>query len=182
MASFDVLANAVFHNGGKEDAQLLKSFLINKVPLLLCQLFPPSFSGPSAEPCITNALNQVDSNMFPTASLMFDESRSPNNPYTESVREEFCAACALHGLVNRENMEAILGEMSMSYEAEKKSKDKLVRDYHSHTIKVQDLLADLEKTDGNVGPVSHALVEVCVPDAVHRKHRLTGTDCAQTVQ
>ena len=162
LASFDVLANAVFRDGGKEDAHLLKSFLINKVPLVLCQLLPPGFSNPSAELCITNALNQVDTSLFPTASLMFDESRN-NNPYTESVREEFCAACVLHGLINREHVEAILGEMSMSYQPEKKSKDKLVQDYQSHTIKVQDLLGDLEKMDGNVAAVSHALVEVCLP-------------------
>lgn len=159
LASFDVLANAVFRDGGREDAPLLRSFLINKVPLLLCQLFPPDFSAGPAELCITNALNQVDTSLFPTASLMFDESRN-NNPYTESVREEFCAACVLHGLVNREHVETILGEMSMSYEPEKKLKDKLVQDYLSHTIKSQDLLGDLDKMDGNVGAVCHAVVEV----------------------
>ena len=155
-----MLANAVFRDGGREDATLLRSFLINKVPLLLCQLFPPGFPTPSAEMCITNALQQVDPSLFPTASDMFDESRN-NNPYTESVREEFCGACVLHGLVNKEHLETILGEMSMSYEAEKKSKDKLVQDFLSHTTKSQDLLSDLERMDGNVAAACHALVEVC---------------------
>jgi mediator of RNA polymerase II transcription subunit 5 len=93
---------------------------------------------------------------------MFDESRY-NNPYTESVREEFCAACALHGLVEREHVERILGEISMSYEPsrEKYSKDKLVQNCLSDPEKIQGLVKELDKMDGNVGAVCQALVEVC---------------------
>ncbi|KND93570.1 Mediator of RNA polymerase II transcription subunit 5 [Tolypocladium ophioglossoides CBS 100239] len=161
LASFDILANTVFRNEGQKDAHLLRSFLINKVPLLLCQLCSPQFSTTSSEFCITEALNQVDTSVFPTASLMFDESRS-NNPYTESVREEFCTACALHGLVQREHVERILGETSMSYEPslEKYSKDKLVQDCLSDPEKIQGLVRELDKMDGNVGAVSQALVEL----------------------
>ncbi|OAQ77615.1 mediator of RNA polymerase II transcription subunit 5 [Purpureocillium lilacinum] len=161
LASFDVLANAVFRNEAQRDAHVLKSFLVNKVPLLLCQLFSPQFSTTSSEFCITEALNRVDTSVFPTASLMFDESRS-NNPYTESVREEFCTACALHGLVQREHVERILGETSMSYEPslEKLSKDKLVQDCLSDSEKIQGLVRDLDKMDGNVGAMCQALVEI----------------------
>lgn len=161
LASFDILANAVFRNEGQKDAHLLRSFLINKLPLLLYQLLPPGFSGTSAEFCITEALTHVDTSLFPTASLMFDESRN-NNPYTESIREEFCAACVLHGLVQREHVERILGEISLSYEPslQKHSKDKLVQDCLSDTDKIQGLVRELDKTDGNVGAVCQALVEV----------------------
>ena len=161
LASFDVLANAVFRNEGEKDAHLLRSYLINKVPLLLCQLFPPEFLATSAALCITEALAQVDTSMFPTASLMFDETRD-NNPYTESVREEFCAACALHGLVDREHVDRILGEVSMSYDPslEKLSKEKLVQDCTSDPDKVLSLIRELDKMDGNVGAVCQAIVEV----------------------
>lgn len=161
LASFDILANAVFRNEGQKDAHLLRSYLINKVPLLLYQLCPPEFSGTSAESFITQALSHVDTSIFPTASLMFDESRN-NNPYTESVREEFCAACVLHGLVQREHVERILGEISMSYEPslEKYSKDKLVQNCLSDTEKIQGLVRELDKMDGNVGAVCQALIEV----------------------
>lgn len=92
---------------------------------------------------------------------MFDESRN-NNPYTESVREEFCSACALHGLIERENVERILGESSMSYEPsqEKHSRDKLVQGCLSDPEKIQGLVRELDKMDGNVGAVCQALVEV----------------------
>ncbi|KAH6606352.1 mediator of rna polymerase ii transcription subunit 5 [Trichoderma cornu-damae] len=161
LASFDLLANAVFRNEGPRDAHLLRSFLTNKVPLILAQLCPPGFSTPSAEFCITEALSQVDTSVFPTASLMFDESRN-NNPYTESVREEFCSACALHGLIEREHVERILGESSMSYEPsqEKYSKEKLVQSCLSDPDKIQVLIRDMDKMDGNVGAVCQALVEL----------------------
>lgn len=160
LASFDVLANSVFRNEGHKDAHLLRSFLINKVPLLLYQLCPPEFSA-TAEDCIREALRQVDTSIFPTASLMFDESRH-NSPYTESVREDFCAACVLHGLVEREHVERILGEISISYETslKKYSKEMLVQDCLSDPEKIQGLVRELDKTDGNVGAVCQALVEV----------------------
>lgn len=161
LASFDVLANAVFRNEGQKDAHLLRSFLINKLPLLLYQLCPPDFPGTSAEFCITEALGHVDTSLFPTASLMFDESRN-NNPYTETVREEFCGACVLHGLIQREHVERILGEVSLSYEEslEKYAKDKLVQNCLSDTERIQGLVRELDKMNGNVGAVCQALVEV----------------------
>ncbi|KAG5978763.1 hypothetical protein E4U55_005966 [Claviceps digitariae] len=160
LASFDILANSVFRSEAGKDAHLLKSFLVNKVPLVICQLCT-GFDTNSSEFCITEALNRVDTTIFPTASLMFDETRS-NNPYTESVREEFCTACALHGLVQREHVERILGETSMSYEPslEKYSKDRLVQDCLADADKIQGLIRDLEKMDGNVGAAAQALVDV----------------------
>lgn len=130
--------------------------------MLLRQLCPAGFSATPAEVCITQALNQVDIGVFPTASYMFDENRN-SNPYTESVREEFCSACALHGLVDRDHLNTILGEIPMSYNPslEKYSKDKLVQNCLSDPEKIQGLVRELEKSDGNVGAICQALVEVC---------------------
>ena len=170
LASFDVLANAVFRNGGKDDAHLFRSYLINKVPLLLREICQSQFSGVSAEFCVTEALKAVDRTLFPTASAMFDESKS-SNPYTESVREEFCAACVLHGLVDKARLESILGEVSMGYEPTKYNKEELVQNCLSDSDKLQGLVRDLEKMDGNVNAVSEAIVEVRFSYAqiIHRR-------------
>lgn len=155
-----MIARAVFASDIKTEAHLLKSFLINKVPLILAQLLPPEFSGTTAEECVKKTLNQVNQTLFPTASAMFDVSRQ-NNPHTESVREEFCAACVLHGLVARENLEQILGEVSMSnHTRDKYARDKLVTDCLSNHEKIRGLVGEIEKTDGNVGAVCQAVVEV----------------------
>ncbi|KGQ05737.1 Mediator of RNA polymerase II transcription subunit 5 [Beauveria bassiana D1-5] len=161
VASFDVLANAVFRNEGPRDAHLLRSFVVNKLPLLLCQLCHPEFSAASAEFCITEALSRVDTGIFPTASLMFDESRN-NNPYMDSVREEFCAACALHGLIERDHVDRILGETSMSYDPslERANRDRLVSDCLSDSGRIQNIISQLDRVDGNVGAVAHAIVEL----------------------
>ena len=161
LASFDVIENSISRNEGQRDAHLLKSFLINKVPLILAQLCHAEFTNNSAEFYISEALRQVDTSMFPTASLMFDESRN-NNPHTESVREEFCNACALHGLIEREQVERILGERSMSYDTslQKHSKDKLVQGCQADPHKISGLVRELDKMDGNVGAICHALVEL----------------------
>lgn len=150
----------MFRNSGKEDAHLLRSFLVNKVPLLLRVICQSQFSAVSAEVCVTEALKTVDASLFPTASAMFDESKS-SNPYTESVREEFCAACVSQGLVDKARLDSILGEISMGYEPKKYVKNELVRKCLSDSDKLQGLVRDLEKMDGNVSVVSEAIVEVC---------------------
>ncbi|KAG6034550.1 hypothetical protein E4U41_006495 [Claviceps citrina] len=182
LASFDILANTVFRHEAGEDAHLLKSFLINKLPLLLCQLCT-GFDMDSSEYCIAEALNRVDTSIFPTASLMFDETRS-NNPYTESVREEFCTSCALHGLVRREHVERILGETSVSYEpsVEKLSKDRLVQDCLANPDRIQGLVRDLEKIDGNVGAVAQALVDVMRQLCHNRETMSLKMLCSQLAQ
>ncbi|KAJ8096424.1 mediator complex, subunit Med5, partial [Lipomyces tetrasporus] len=86
LASFDVLANAVFRNEGAKDGQLLKSYLVNKVPLILRYLVSTStMYSLNAEFCITEALGQVDTNVFPTLSNMFDISNT-NSSFHDSVR------------------------------------------------------------------------------------------------
>lgn len=161
LASFDVLASAAWKKPNSKDGNLIRSYLVNKVPLLLCQLVPPEFSTTTSEFCITEALNQLDNNVFPTASLMFD-SIQESNQHTDSVREEFCSACALHGLIDRGHVDRILGELSMAYNPnlQKQSKETLVQDCLTDPSKIQGLLLELEKMDGNVGAVCQALVEL----------------------
>ena len=155
----------MFRNEIQKEGHVLKSFLINKVPLILAQLLPPELSGGTAETCVEKTLSMVELSLFPTTSAMFDES-SNSNPHTESVREEFCAACVLHGLVQRESLDKILGELSMSNDArEKYSKDKLVEDCLSDPEKIRGLIGEMENLDGNTGAVCQALVEVSCPFA-----------------
>ncbi|XWW96591.1 hypothetical protein V2A60_004568 [Cordyceps javanica] len=183
VASFDVLANAVFRNEGPKDAHLLRSFVVNKLPLLLCQLCHPEFSATSAEFCITEALSRVDTSIFPTASLMFDESRN-NNPYMDSVREEFCAACALHGLIERDHVDRILGETSMSYDSslERANRDRLVSDCLSDSGKIQNIISQLDRVDGNVGAVANAIVELIRQLCINKDTMSLKLLCTQLAQ
>ncbi|KAF3811437.1 Mediator of RNA polymerase II transcription subunit 5 [Colletotrichum gloeosporioides] len=161
LASFDVLANAVSRNEGNSAAPLLRSFLMNKLPLLIENLSKHMYPPLTAEFCITEALGRVDTNTFPTLSSMFDESRS-NNPFTDSVREEFCWACCLHGLVRESSIEGLLGETPYQNlpAGGRYVKDNLVAECLADPERMQALIGELDGKDGNAGAVCQALTEV----------------------
>ncbi|KAJ0388195.1 hypothetical protein COL922a_000826 [Colletotrichum nupharicola] len=161
VTSFDVLVNAVSRNEGNSAAPLLRSFLMNKLPLLIENLSKHMYPPLTAEFCITEALGRVDTNTFPTLSSMFDESRS-NNPFTDSVREEFCWACCLHGLVRESSIEGLLGETPYQNlpAGGRYVKDNLVAECLADPERMQALIGELDGKDGNAGAVCQALTEV----------------------
>lgn len=161
LASFDVLANSVFRNDSHRVAHLLRSYLINKLPLLLVTLSHSMFPPASPEYCITEALNRVDTNTFPTLSSMFDDTRN-SNPVTDNVREEFCFACCLHDLMPQSHIETLLGENTYQTlpSGGRYARDDLVRDCMANPEKINNLIGELENMDGNVGAVCQALTEV----------------------
>jgi mediator of RNA polymerase II transcription subunit 5 len=93
---------------------------------------------------------------------MFDMSSSSNNTFTDSVRQEFCWACALHGLIPESAIEVLLGEITYQSlpEGGKWVKEKLVNECMADSERIYGLINELEKMDGNVGAVCQALVEV----------------------
>ncbi|KAK0099573.1 mediator complex subunit [Cadophora gregata f. sp. sojae] len=160
VAAFDILANAQSRNERTQSTTVLVSFLINKIPLLLSTLSSSLFPPLTAEYCITEALRQVDINLFPTLSNMFDD--PSGNMFPDSVRADFCFACCLHGLVEEANILDVLGEDPLqSLPAEGRySKDDLVQQCLSDPEQAERLIDDLQKMNGNGGAVSQAITEV----------------------
>ncbi|GJC93840.1 mediator complex subunit Med5 [Colletotrichum higginsianum] len=154
LASFDVLANAASRNEGHQAAHLLRSFLMNKLPILIESLSKHMYGPVNAEYCITEALGRVDTTTFPTLSSMFDETRS-NNPFTDSVREEFCWACCLHGLVRESSIETLLGETPYQSlpAGGRYLKENLVAECLADPERMQALIGELDNKDGNAGAV-----------------------------
>ncbi|KAF8858611.1 Med5-domain-containing protein [Acephala macrosclerotiorum] len=161
LAAFDVLANATFRNEKTQTTTVLRSFLINKIPVMLTtlctQLFPPL----TPEYCVTQALGRVDTTAFPTLSNMFDESSSANM-FSDSVRQDFCFACCLHGLIQESSIEELLGDVPMQSlpAGGRYIKDDLVQQCLSDPERAEVLIGELENMDGNVGAVSQAITEV----------------------
>lgn len=173
LASFDVLANAVFRNEGQQATHLLRSYLINKLPLLLATLATSMYPPLSAQFCITEALSQVDTNAFPTLSAMFDDTNN-NNTFTDSVRQDFCFACCLHELIPESSIEGLLGEITYQNLPQdgRYAKEKLVRECTSDPERIQRLIGELDNMDGNVGAVCQALAEV-IGRLCHNKETMT---------
>lgn len=161
LAAFDVLSNATFRNEGTQSNFLLRSFLINKVPVLLTTLVASTFPPLNSVFCITEALSRVDINAFPTFSSMFEDS-SNGGMFSDSVRTDFCFACCLHGLIPEDSIESLLGETPMQTlpEGGRYVKEDLVRQCMTDPERSETLIDELEHTDGNVGAASQALVEV----------------------
>lgn len=166
-ASFDVLANAIFRKESAETSIVIRSFLVNKLPLLLTFYSSSMFAPLTAEFCITQALSIVDTNAFPTFSSMFDESSS-GNMFGDSVRQEFCFACCLHGLIPEESIERLLGEIPMQTlpAGGRYAKDALVEQCLSDPERSETLLSEIEHMDGNAGAVSQAISQVCASQFV----------------
>jgi mediator of RNA polymerase II transcription subunit 5 len=160
LAAFDILANATFRNERTKSITILRSFLCNKIPPLLATLSESLFPPLTSEYCITEALNHVDTNAFPTLSGMFDES-STNNMFSDSVRQDFCFACCLHGLIEESSIEGLLGDIPMQSlpAGGRYLKDDLVQQCLSDPARTERLIHELELMDGNVGAVSQAITE-----------------------
>jgi mediator of RNA polymerase II transcription subunit 5 len=92
---------------------------------------------------------------------MFDES-SANTPFPDSVRQDFCFACCLHGLIAEPSIETLLGEIPMQSlpGGGRYVKDELVQQCLSDPERAEGLIDELENMDGNVGAVSQAITEV----------------------
>ncbi|KAI0436198.1 mediator of RNA polymerase II transcription subunit 5 [Xylaria telfairii] len=161
LASFDVLANAVFRNEGQKTGHLLRSYLINKLPLLLATLANSMFAPLTPQYCITEALSQVDTNAFPTLSAMFDDTNN-NNTFTDGVRQDFCFACCLHGLIPESSIESLLGEITYQSLPQdgRQVKETLVERCIADPERIQELVREIDNMDGNVGAVCQALIEM----------------------
>ncbi|KAL3427925.1 mediator complex subunit Med5 [Phlyctema vagabunda] len=161
LASFDILANATFRNEGTQTTTILRSFLINKIPILLTTLCTNLFPPLTSEYCITEALSHVDTNAFPTLSSLFDEA-SNNNMFSDSVRQDFCFACCLHGLIAESSIETLLGDIPMQSlpAGGRYAKEDLVQQCLSDPERAERLIDEMEHMDGNVGAVCQAITQV----------------------
>lgn len=160
-ASFDVLAaNAMYRSESNETIFNFRSFLVNKVPTLVAILAGSMFPTTTPELCITQALNRIDRNAFPSFSQTFD--MAPVNSLLSDVRQDFLVACALHQLIPESSIERLLGETPMSSVpvGGKYIKENLVAQCSTNFERVEELLNEVEGMDGNAGAIVGAIVDI----------------------
>lgn len=157
--SFDILANAMYRNESTQTMTALKSFLINKIPILLTQLTAPLYAA-NPEMCMTQALSRIDPNAFPAFSQGFDDMLGSNNSLAD-VRQDFLNACALHGLIPVNTVERLLGEAPMQGPPSTKHiKQALLKQCKDNFDKVITYVEELENLDGNAGAIVAAITDV----------------------
>src|SRR2546421_9625196 len=95
ISAFDTLSNAMFRNENNQTITLLRSFLVNKVPLLLVTLSTSMFPPLTSELCITQAFNHIDTQAFPSLGSMLDLTGENDGFQFDNVRSEFLFSCCL---------------------------------------------------------------------------------------
>jgi mediator of RNA polymerase II transcription subunit 5 len=156
LATFDLLSCAMIRKEPSSTLFVYKSFLINKVPVILATLSVSMFSTDRCETCIGQAFVQVDKELFPSMAL-------GAKSILQDLREEFLFSCVLHSLLRAESVEGLLGEPPLSSPPNPLSryaKETLIDECASDTERAVQLVDELEKLDGNGGAISLALAEV----------------------
>lgn len=160
LASFDVLANAMYRTEPAQTISILRSFLVNKLPVFLSNyatiLFPPL----TIETCISQALLRVDPAAFPSFSQMFD--MLGKTGMLSEARQEFLFACALHQLIPETSIEGLLGDVPMQSlpASGRYVRSELVTQCTTNPSKIEELIGELENMEGNAGEIAGALIEV----------------------
>ena len=117
-------------------------------------VFPPM----TVESCITDALNRLNLGRDSYANQS-DVDLLGNS--IQDAKVDFICGCALFKLIPESSLEVIHGDMLLQGLPEVKyTKAGLIEQCSANPNRIESLIADLEKTDGNGGEVAVALVEV----------------------
>ncbi|KAF1814494.1 Med5-domain-containing protein [Eremomyces bilateralis CBS 781.70] len=162
VASFDVLSTAMKRTGHNESMFSLRSFMINKLPVLISILSTSTYPPLSVELCITEAFRLIRPNAFPSFSDSFMEA---GNNVMADVRQDFLFACIMHRLIVPQSLERLLtvDERPMSdppSPSKLYSKDLLLSQCSSNPERAEEIVGELEDLDGNAGAIVEALVEL----------------------
>jgi mediator of RNA polymerase II transcription subunit 5 len=158
ISSFDLLSCAMTRKDNSATLFVLKSFLINKVPILLTTLSRSMFGPDHCSVCIGQAMSHVDKDVFPSMAL-------GASSIVQDVREEFLFSCVLHSLLRSDNVQSLLGESLLSSPPDPSSrytKEGLIEQCGKDSDRAVQLVDELEKLDGNGGAISIAIAEVCI--------------------
>ncbi|KAI5203996.1 hypothetical protein AUEXF2481DRAFT_449992 [Aureobasidium subglaciale EXF-2481] len=157
VASFDTLANALQQRQSSNHILCYRSFIANKLPLLITTL-SGSFAPMTSQVYIQMALGRVDVHPFPPLS---SDNDTANNEILKKSRQEFVQACILFGLGNEQAFHSVMGDSSTP------ATSRVIR-YHRQSLtqqcianihRVEELARELESMNGNAGAISGALVD-----------------------
>lgn len=157
VAAFDNLTNS---NLRKEPRQVkvIRSFICNKVPILISMLSGSIAPPMTAEACIQMALvpgGLISMNPLPPISA----GASDVQESLKNTRLEFLQACALHGLVTENTIATILHESIALPRVAKYNKDALVSQCGNNISRMEALIDDLGGMQGNAGAIAGCVVQ-----------------------
>ncbi|KEQ64511.1 mediator complex, subunit Med5, partial [Aureobasidium melanogenum CBS 110374] len=157
VASFDVLANALQQLQPPNQLLCYRSFIANKLPLLITTL-SASFPPMTSQVHIQMALRRVDVHPFPPLS---SDNDTANNEILKKSRLEFVQACILFQLGNEQAFHSVIGESPapIAPRVVRYNRQSLAQQCSANIHRVEELARELEGMNGNAGAISGALVD-----------------------
>lgn len=158
VACFDVFTNAVLRKESAQSLRIIRSFIANKVPLLISMLSGSMVPPTTTDECIQMALipgGMISMDALPPITPGANEVRDS----LKKVRLEFLQACALHSLVTETTVNSLLQETTSLPRVAKYNKDSLVSQCASNISRLEGLVSELEAMQGNAGAIANCIVE-----------------------
>ncbi|KAK4947738.1 hypothetical protein LTR28_007549 [Elasticomyces elasticus] len=152
VGSLDVLANARSRNESVQSIALAHAYLVNKVPILLLAMAPSIFAPLTIDFCIQQAVSRATN---PYAL-------SPSSTSRQTVPDAFLRACVLHQLLTEASAQTLNGGQPIAAlpRGGKYIKEQLILQCATNSQRIEDLIAEIESTQGNAGAITGCVVEV----------------------
>lgn len=158
-SAFDVLAAALIRGDGDAKLHMIRTFLINKVPLIILAASATSYRPLN----LAFLLSEAFMRLSPTMSQTFPDNLVPeNNALLFATRRSFAIACSLHGLISRAQTAQLLPlEQSQNLpQIPKAHKETILVDAFASPSKLERMLLGMESMDGNAESYAAALGQV----------------------
>lgn len=155
VASFDVLTNAILRHEPNQNVRFIRSFICNKIPLLLNSLL--GYNGPGAvESCVQMSFMAITMDPLAPLSTGATEARD----VLKKTRLEFLFACALHSLVSERAITNLVHDQSVVMpKTTKYTKESLMAQTSNNTGRLDTMIQELDLMSGNAGAISGCIVE-----------------------
>lgn len=141
LASFDLLVLQANRGDSEDHAFVARSFVVNKLPLLLLSACSVAIVPLSMPLVLQQALGRVD--------------------HTVSQRTAFLTACTLHSLITEDDIERISGIRVPAHQAGAPAHQAiLLQQYKANPKVVDNFIAMLELLEGNAAAYAETIVEV----------------------
>jgi mediator of RNA polymerase II transcription subunit 5 len=165
-AVIDVISNAIIRHEPSSTLFLLRSFLCNKVPLIINRISPSPMDSSIA---ISKAFQRTDAttltNLAPSIfdPYSYNTNRNPDiYDITVDLRPDFLFACALHNVIGEQDINGLLGELPLG--AMSAAGTYYVPDLMLQCVndpdRIDRLLEEIEAVEGNSGAVVQTIFEV----------------------
>ncbi|KAK4575185.1 hypothetical protein LTR86_001037 [Recurvomyces mirabilis] len=155
-AAFDVLTSHLVCGGQPHEVLLIRSFICNKLPVLLSML--ATFTSPGTiEVCIQNAFLAVAMDPIPPISAGSSEATDT----LRRARLDFLHACIMHGVITEATVHAVVqGASTAIPKVVKYSKEGLLSQCTNNIGRLESLARELPSMHGNAAAISLCLVDL----------------------